>query len=87
MVAHHVIALTWGDEKVGELVVQLRPGESKAATADREVLDLLAGPISVAGRAGLLADELRESREQVINAREEERRRYVVIFTMGSDLS
>jgi signal transduction histidine kinase len=72
---HHVTALTWGGDRVGELVVQLRPGESRAAAADREVLDLLAGPISVAGRAGLLADELGRSREQVINAREEERRR------------
>ena len=35
----------------------------------------MAGPISVAGRAGLLADELGRSREQAINAREEERRR------------
>ena len=75
LAAHHVTALTWGDEKVGELVVQLRTGESKAAAADREVLDLLAGPISAAGRAGLLADELGRSRELVINAREEERRR------------
>ena len=39
------------------------------------MLDLLAGPIAVAVRAGLLSDELRRSREQVITAREEERRR------------
>ena len=75
LAAHDVTALTWGRETLGELVVQLRPGESRAAVADRRVLDLLAGPISVAGRAGLLADELGRSREQAINAREEERRR------------
>ena len=39
------------------------------------MLDLLAGPISVAVRAGLLSAELGRSREQVITAREEERRR------------
>ncbi|HEY5783871.1 MAG TPA: histidine kinase [Microlunatus sp.] len=75
LAARHVTALTWGDEALGQLVVQLRPGEARAAAADQRVLDLLAGPISVAARAGLLADELSRSREQVINAREEERRR------------
>jgi two-component system, NarL family, sensor kinase len=73
--ARYVTALRWDEETLGELAVQLRPGESAAAAADRQMLDLLAGPISAAVRAGLLADELGRSREQVINAREEERRR------------
>ena len=51
----HVTHLTWGEESVGELVVALRPGETKVAAADRQVLDLLAGPIAVAVRAGLLS--------------------------------
>jgi signal transduction histidine kinase len=71
----HVVPLTWGEEALGELAVELRLGESKVSGADREVLDLLAGPIAVAVRAGLLAEELGRSREQVITAREEERRR------------
>jgi two-component system NarL family sensor kinase len=71
----HVTHLTWGEESLGELVVGLRPGETKVAAADRQVLDLLAGPIAVAVRAGLLSAELSRSREQVITAREEERRR------------
>ena len=71
----HVTQLTWGEESVGKLVVGLRPGETKVAAADRQVLDLLAGPIAVAVRAGLLSAELSRSREQVITAREEERRR------------
>lgn len=71
----HVIPLTVGEEALGELAVELRQGESKVSASDREVLDLLAGPIAVAVRAGLLAEELARSREQVISAREEERRR------------
>jgi len=67
--------LTWGEESLGELVVGLRPGETKLAAADRQTLDLLAGPLAVAVRAGLLSAELSRSREQVITAREEERRR------------
>jgi two-component system NarL family sensor kinase len=70
-----VTPLTWGEESLGELVVGLRPGETKVSAADRQVLDLLAGPIAAAVRAGLLAEELGRSREQVITAREEERRR------------
>jgi two-component system, NarL family, sensor kinase len=73
--SRHVTPLVWGDEALGELVVGLRPGESRVGAADQRVLDLLAGPIAVAAHAGLLAEELRRSREQVITAREEERRR------------
>jgi len=39
------------------------------------VIALLVAPIAVAVHAGALADELRRSRERVISAREEERRR------------
>ena len=71
----HVTELNRGDESLGLLVIGLRPGESKLAAADRQILDLLAGPIAVAVRGGLLSTELSRSREQVIIAREEERRR------------
>ena len=71
----HVTELNRGDESLGQLVIGLRPGESKLAAADRQILDLLAGPIAVAVRGGLLSTELSRSREQVITAREEERRR------------
>ncbi len=71
----HVTELNQGDESLGLLVIGLRPGESKLAAADRQILDLLAGPIAVAVRGGLLSTELSRSREQVITAREEERRR------------
>ena len=71
----YVTHLTWGGESLGELAVGLRPGESKVTAADRQSLELLAGPIAVAVHAGLLSAELGRSREQVISAREEERRR------------
>ena len=69
------IPLAHGDEPLGELVVGLRPGESRLASADERVLSLLAAPIAVALHATGLADELSRSREQTITAREEERRR------------
>jgi signal transduction histidine kinase len=69
------IPLAYGDQALGELVVGLRPGESRLAGADERVLTLLAAPIAVALHATGLADELSRSREQTITAREEERRR------------
>ena len=47
----HVTELTRGEESLGQLVIGPRPGESKLAAADRQILDLLAGPIAVAVRA------------------------------------
>jgi signal transduction histidine kinase len=60
---------------LGDLVVGLRPGETRLAAEDLRVLALLAAPIGVAVRATTLAGELLESRERVITSREEERRR------------
>jgi two-component system NarL family sensor kinase len=71
----HVTPLEHGDERLGDLVVGLRTGESRLAPADLRVLTLLATPIAVAVRANELTDELLESRERVITGREEERRR------------
>jgi signal transduction histidine kinase len=59
----------------GTLVVGLRPGERRLAPADERVLLLLAGPLSVAVRATRLLQQLQESRERLVVAREEERRR------------
>jgi signal transduction histidine kinase len=69
------VPLTHGGERIGELVVGLRYGESTLDAADQRVLDLLATPIAVAVHATRLADDLGRSREQVISGREEERRR------------
>jgi two-component system, NarL family, sensor kinase len=67
--------LRHGDDNLGELIVGLRSGEARPASSDTRVLDLLAAPIAVAVRAKALAEGLRDSRERVIAAREEERRR------------
>jgi two-component system, NarL family, sensor kinase len=71
----HVTPLAHGAERLGELVVGVRSGESRVTPSDAQVLGLLAAPIAVAVQANILAGELRDSRERVITGREEERRR------------
>lgn len=71
----HAIALTYGGDRVGELVVGVRAGERRLDPADRAVLELLAAPLAVAVFATALSHELQRSRERIVNAREEERRR------------
>ena len=57
------------------LVVGLRRGESKLDPADERVLGLLSGPLSTAVQATTLLEQLQVSRERLVVAREEERRR------------
>ena len=57
------------------LVVGLRSGEKRLAPADQRVLALLSGPLSTAVRATSLLADLQLSRERLVVAREEERRR------------
>jgi signal transduction histidine kinase len=73
--ARHSTPLTHGEDRLGELIVGLRHGESRLDPADERLLGLLAAPIAVAAHASELAGELRESRQRVISGREEERRR------------
>ena len=61
--------------RVGELIVGVRPGDRRLAAADHAVLDLLAGPLATALHASALAEEVQASRERIVAAREEERRR------------
>ncbi len=61
--------------EVGTLVVGLRRGETRLAPADERVLVLLSGPLSTAVHATTLLEELQLSRERLVVAREEERRR------------
>ncbi len=67
--------LIYGGEVVGTLVVGLRDGERRLADADRRVLGVLAAPLAVALHAVAVSAELQRSREQIVEAREEERRR------------
>jgi signal transduction histidine kinase len=59
----------------GALVIGLRPGEKRLGAADERVLGLLAGPLSAALHATRLSEQLQVSRERLVLAREEERRR------------
>jgi signal transduction histidine kinase len=67
--------LAYGGTSVGSLLIGLRPGESELTVADRNVLALVAVPLAVAVHATRLSAELQTSREQLVSAREEERRR------------
>jgi signal transduction histidine kinase len=61
----------------GELTldVGLRAGEKHLAPRDSRVLDMISGPLQVAVNASIAARDLQASRERLVTAREEERRR------------
>ncbi|MEV5963752.1 histidine kinase [Kribbella sp. NPDC051952] len=69
------LELEYGGQVVGTLDIGLRSGESRLASADRNVLALVAVPLAVAVHATRLSAELQSSREKLVSAREEERRR------------
>jgi len=69
------VALEIPDRPPAELLVGLRSGETRLSAADGRALDLLTAPIGVALQAVLLTEDVRESRAQIVGAREEERRR------------
>jgi signal transduction histidine kinase len=76
------LPLVYGGETVGRLALGRRAGEEAFTPADRRLLDDLAHQIGVAVHAVRLADEalqlstdLQRSRERLVTAREEERRR------------
>ncbi len=70
-----VIPLHHAGERLGELRVGVRSGQRRLDPADRAVLELMAVPIGVAVRANALTESLRQSRQELVAAREEERRR------------
>jgi signal transduction histidine kinase len=67
--------LTYGGEVVGQLRIGLREGERRLSDADRRVTGLLSAPLAVAVHATVVSGELQASRERIVGAREEERRR------------
>ena len=69
------VDLIYRGERVGVLIVGVRPGDRRLSAADLKVLDLLATPLAVAVHATGLAQALQTSRERLIGAAEEERRR------------
>jgi two-component system, NarL family, sensor kinase len=73
--ASESIPLEHEGQRVGALLVSPRTGEQTLGVADRRVLEVLAAPVAVALHAVLLSQELQRSRERLVAAREEERRR------------
>lgn len=69
------LALTYRGERVGDLVVGVRTGDRRLSPADLGVLDLLTTPLAVAVHATQLSEALQASRERLVGAAEEERRR------------
>lgn len=69
------VPLSYRGDRVGELVVGVRPGQRRLDGADRAALELLAVPLAVAVHATGLSEAVQRSREQLVAAREEERRR------------
>jgi signal transduction histidine kinase len=70
-----VIPLAASGTASGELAIGVRPGQSRLSSQDMHVLAVLAIPLGVALRATMLSEELQVSRERIVAAREEERRR------------
>ena len=67
--------LHYRGEIVGDLVLGLRAGEDEFAPSDRRLLEDLARQAGVAAHAVALTRALQRSRERLVAAREEERRR------------
>lgn len=69
------LPLVYGGQTVGRLVLGPRIGEDAFSRADTSLLEDLAHQIGVAAHAARLTDDLQRSRERLVTAREEERRR------------
>lgn len=69
------VPLTYQGETLGELLLGLRPGEDAFGGADMRLLNDLARQAGVAAHGVRLTADLQRSRERLVTAREEERRR------------
>jgi signal transduction histidine kinase len=69
------LALTFQGERLGRLLCETRAPGERFGPADLRLLRELARHVAVAAREVLLTRDLRRSREHLIRAREEERRR------------
>ena len=70
-----VLPLAYRKEEVGELVLSPRAGSEGFTKSEVDLLEALARQIGVAGHAVRLNEDLQRSRERLVVAREEERRR------------
>ena len=69
------LPISYRDTEVGRLVLPTRGLRSRLSRRDEEVLGDLVRQAATAARTTRLAEELQESRERLVTAREEERRR------------
>lgn len=69
------LPLVYQGETVGELLLGLRPGEDAFSDADLRLLNDLARQAGIAAHGVQLTADLQRSRERLVTAREEERRR------------
>ena len=69
------LPLSYGHEIIGELILAPRTRGEGFAPAERRLLEDLARQTEVAAYAVRLAEDLQRAREQLVSAREEERRR------------
>jgi two-component system, NarL family, sensor kinase len=67
--------LSYDAEPLGRLFVGPRDGERQLSRSDQKIIDLLAAPLAIVLHAQALTEDLRVSRERVIDAAEEERNR------------
>lgn len=67
--------LTYDGKPVGKLVVGPRHGERRLSRSDQKMMDLVAAPIAIVLHAQVLTEDLKASRERVIDAADEERTR------------
>jgi signal transduction histidine kinase len=69
------LPLTYQSERVGELTLAPRAPEESFSPADRNLLNIIAGQAGIAAHNIRLTKDLQRSREKLVTAQEEERRR------------
>jgi signal transduction histidine kinase len=69
------LPISYRDTEVGRLVLPARGLRSRLSRRDEELLGDLVRQAATAARTSRLADDLQDSRERLVTAREEERRR------------
>jgi signal transduction histidine kinase len=69
------LPLTYQAERVGELILAPRAAGESFSTADTNLLNIIAGQAGIAVHNLRLTQDLQRSREKLVTAREEERRR------------
>ncbi|MEO3936872.1 histidine kinase [Dermatophilaceae bacterium Soc4.6] len=71
----HEVVLTFRGERVGSLYAARRTPHDRFSSSELRLLDDLGRQVGVAAHAMLLTRDLQRSREELVTAREEERRR------------